>query len=61
MNIALDDIRKQAPEGATFYNDECEENGDIVYLRINIGVLQYYDYKFGWSDLFFSMPYKPLN
>ena len=61
MNIALDDIRSKAPEGAEFYNDEFEENGDIVYLRRNLGILQYYDYKGEWSELLFNMPYKPLN
>lgn len=54
------DIKANAPEGAMFYNDEFEENGDVVYLRKNEGVLQYFDYKYEWSDLLFGMPYKPL-
>lgn len=51
---------EEAPEGAQYYNDEFEENGDIIYLRRLHGVLQYYDYKGQWSNLLFNMPYKPL-
>lgn len=53
-------IKENAPDGAMFYNDEIEGNGDVVYLRKNKGVLQYFDYKYEWSDLLFGMPYKPL-
>ena len=60
MNITLDEIRSKAPDGATFYNDEFEENGDIIYLRRHGGVLQYFDFKQEWSSLLFNMPYKPL-
>ena len=59
--MTLDEIRSNAPDGATFYNDEFEENGDIIYLRRHGGVLQYFDFKQEWSDLLFNMPYKPLN
>ena len=58
MNI--EEIRANAPEGATHYNDEVEENGDVVYLRQHDGLLQYLDYRDGWSDLLFNMPCKPL-
>ena len=54
------EIRDNAPDGAQFYNDEFEENGDVIYLRRFGGVLQYYDYKNEWSNLLFKMPYKPL-
>ena len=51
---------EEAPEGAQYYNDEFEENGDIIYLRRLHGVLQYFDYNGQWSNLLFNMPYKPL-
>lgn len=54
------EIIDNAPDGATHYNDEFEENGDIVYLRKYKGVLQYFDYKNEWSNLLFNMPTKPL-
>lgn len=53
-------IKDNAPYGAMFYNDEFDENGDVVYLRKNEGVLQYFDYKSEWSTILFNMPYKPL-
>lgn len=53
-------IRDNAPEGAQYYNDEFEDNGDIIYLRRHHGVLQYYDYKGEWNNLLFNMPYKLL-
>lgn len=46
--------------GAMYFNDEFEQNGDIIYLRRHKGVLQYIDYKNEWSNLLFNMPYKPL-
>lgn len=54
------EIRDNAPSGAQYYNDEFEENGDVVYLRISDGILQYFDYKNEWSPLLFNMPCKPL-
>lgn len=51
---------EEAPEGSQYYNDEFDENGDIIYLRRHHGVLQYYDYKGEWSNLLFSMSYKLL-
>ena len=58
--MTLEEIKRNAPEGATFYNDEFEGNGDVVYLRKLKGVLQYFDYKSEWSDILFNMPCKPL-
>lgn len=58
--MTLEEIKRNAPEGAKFYNDEFEGNGDIVYLRRIDGLLQYFDYKSEWSYILFSMPYKPL-
>ena len=46
--------------GATYYNDEFEGNGDVIYLRRFRGVLQYLDYKDVWSNLLFYLPYKLL-
>ena len=54
------EIRDKAPSGAQYYNDEFEENGDVVYLRRHKGLLQYFDYKNEWSSLLFNMPHKPL-
>ena len=58
--MTLEEIKRNATEGATFYNDEFEGGGDVVYLRKLKGVLQYFDYKSEWSDILFNMPYKPL-
>lgn len=53
-------IRDNAPPTTQFYNDEFEENGDVIYLRRHQGVLQYFSYRNTWDDLLFNMPYKPL-
>lgn len=58
MNI--EEIKNNAPDGAEFYNDEFEGNGDVIYLRRFGGVLQYHDHKNEWSNILFNMPYKPL-
>ena len=58
--MTIEEIKRNAPDEATFYNDEFEGNGDVVYLRKLKGVLQYFDYKSEWSDILFNMPCKPL-
>lgn len=58
--MKIEEIRANAPSGATYCNDEFEGNGDVIYLRKYKGDLQYFDYKNEWSDILFNMPYKPL-
>lgn len=45
MNIALDDIRKQAPEGATHYDKTGE------YLKLHNGVWYGLTYKGNWCKI----------